>query len=346
MAMITLENIASRAGVTHVTVSRVLNGTYRAKRPDAVRRAHYIRQLASDLGYRPNTAARTIATGKFNAVGLVMSTHDSQSTVFGAMMRGIHDRLAADRIHLVATFLDDARLTSDDAVPRILGEIMVDGLLINYTHAIPPHMAELIDRYRLPAVWVNSKQAANCVYPDDEGAGYAATRLLLEAGHQRIMYLDLTAAVEDSAETHYSHTDRRAGYERAMREADHEPLAVVEARRLVFQKPVEQARQILSSDTRPTAIVGYCRHDAEALLLACVDLRLTMGRDLSLVIIEQSQPLIGPQIDTLLLPEFEVGHAAGEMLLARISDPNADQQARAISMDHKPGQTVCPVVSR
>ena len=67
-------------------------------------------------------------------------------------------------------------------MPRLLTEACSDGLLIDYTHAIPPALLALIERHRIPAVWINSRQPLDCVRPDDEAAGYDATRRLLERG--------------------------------------------------------------------------------------------------------------------------------------------------------------------
>ena len=300
-------------------------------------------EAARQLGYRTNSAASATSTGRFNAVGLLMSQQQHQSTVVGSMLRGLHDAFAARGIHLTVTFVDDEHLTSDEHLPKILSHAMVDGLLLNYTHGIPDRMVELVARHNLPTVWINSKQPANCVYPDDDGAGYQATKLLLEAGHQRILYLDLTAGVEDAGEIHYSHIDRRAGYERAMREATLEPFAVVSTRRLTHRLVTDEAARILAVEPRPTAVVGYCRHDCDALLRAGPKFGLSVGENLSMVIIEHLQPLTGPKVDTLILPEFHVGHAAASMLLDRLDNPSTDQPAMAIPMTHQFGETVLPI---
>ncbi len=339
---ITQKMIAAHLGISPQAVNFALG--HRADQVSHQTRDR-VRQAARELGYRTNSAAKAIAQGRFNAVGLLMSLHSHQSTVFGQMLRGIHEVLDEREMHLAVTFVDDRRLVGDDDLPKILGQSMVDGLLLNYTHHIPARMVELIDRHAIPAVWINSRQHANCVHPDDEGAGYQATRLLLDAGHRKITYTDFLASCEDSGEIHYSHPDRRAGYERAMREAGGEPLAIVSHARMSFEAPVNAAREMLAASNRPTAIVGYSANDAQAFVQAAASLGLRIGADLSLVVIEQMQSLVGPSIDTLLLPEYEVGHAAGTMLLARLDDPDGDQPPVAVPMKYQAGQTVCPVAA-
>lgn len=340
---VTQRQIAAQLGLSPQAVNFAL-GTRRDQVSAATRRR--VLAAARKLGYRTNAAASAVATGRFNAVGLVMSTHTSQSTVFGGMLRGIHDALDARGVHLAVHFIDDARLTSEHDLPKLFAQAMVDGLLLNYTHAIPASMAELIDRHRLPVVWINSRQPANCVYPDDAKAGYDATRLLLDAGHRRIVFMDFLAATEDAAEVHYSHPDRRAGYERAMREAGLEPLAVAKDQRARFTDLPDEAGRLLAVDRRPTAAVCYSRHDAQALMLAARSLGLRLGPDLSIVMIEYEQLMVGPLVDTMVLPEYEVGRAAADMLMARVADPGSDQPSVAIPMSHKPGETVSPLVPR
>ncbi len=333
--------IARQLGVSRQLVSKVLNGgRSSAGASDQTRRR--VLKTARRLGYRPNAAARTIATGKCNAVGLVLSTHDSQSTVFGKMMRGIHDRLAADQMHLVTTFLDDARLTSDDAVPRILGEIMVDGLLINYTHAVPPRMVELIAQHRIPSVWINSKQKRNCIYINDFAAAHEATRRLLALGHRRVLFLNTTLSVDaKTGEAHYSHADRRAGYDKAMHEAG------LEARVLTPSgwwqtDAISRARGLLSSPDRPSAVVAYSDLQADILMRAAETLGLTLGRDLSVICFSAAQNAVGPTVDTMLLPEAELGEAAVEQLLLAIAEPAAVLPPVALPMTYTAGETLGP----
>jgi LacI family transcriptional regulator len=333
------EKIAAELGLSRQAVNFALGRRSGQVSDETRRRVH---EAARRLGYRANAAARAMKTGRFNAVGLLMSRHHCQSTVFGQMLRGIHDVLDEQGVHLTITFVDDERLTSGEKLPKILRQAMVDGLLLNYTHGLPPGMVELIDRHHIPAVWVNSKQPFNCVRPDDEGAGYAATKLLLAKGHRLITYVDFTVALEDAGEPHYSRFDRRAGYERAMREAGHEPLAYVATRRLAYQRIVNAALELLDSPNRPSAIVCYAGGEAGAFLQACAARGLRLGPDLSLVMVESEVPLVGPKIDIMQLPEFEIGQAAARMLLQRC-ETSSDMPCEALALKHRPGETVSPV---
>ena len=177
---VTLAQVAEEAGVSIYTTSRVLNGGVRAVYLKAARRAEHIRQIARRVGYLPNAAASAVAKGRFNCVAVVESTQDYRSSFFGgAMLDGIHDALAERDMHVLVAKLPDAKLINEEFMPKILRELMADGLLLNYFCDIPPQLQELIDTQSMPAIWINSRQKADCVYPDDFDAACRATQHLL-----------------------------------------------------------------------------------------------------------------------------------------------------------------------
>jgi hypothetical protein len=55
------------------------------------------------------------------------------------------------------------------AMPRLLREWMVDGLLVAFNLSTPPGMIETIRRHNIPSIWLNSDQEIDCVRPNDEG---------------------------------------------------------------------------------------------------------------------------------------------------------------------------------
>ncbi len=334
---VTQKEIATFLGISPQAVNFALG--HRNKQVSLETRQRVI-EAARRLGYRTNAAARAVSTGSFNAIGMLMSQHHCQSTLFAQTLRGIYEGIEARGMHLTVTIIDDNRLTSGQHLPKILGETMVDGLLLNYTHDIPPQMVELIDRHQIPAVWLNSKRPENGVYPDDEAAGYAATRSLLAAGHRRISYLDLTAVLEKAHEWHYSRHDRRAGYARAMLEAGHEPLAFISPGPLLHMKIVEQATRLLQDASAPTAVVAYGSEEASAVVQACARLGLEVGQDVSLVTFGEDQPLVGPKIETYRSPQRRLGRAAADMLLARLDCGGQTMPSEALSFGVVPGLSV------
>jgi LacI family transcriptional regulator len=335
-------DIARRVGVSRQVVSKVLNGG-RSKAAASEETRKRIHRVAEQLGYRPNSAAQDLARGRFGHIGLLMSTHPERSALPHELLRGLHDGLAERQLHLTITMLDDARLTSDQEVPRILTHAMVDGLLVNYTHGIPPRMSELIAHYRIPCVWLNVKRPANAVYPDDIGAGAAATRRLLEAGHRRIAFVDFTYGAEPRFPAHYSVEDRRSGYEDCMRSAGLEPRLVRTPGLVRGPDGIAAARACLSRADRPTAIVAQSTRELDLLLAGARELGLKLPAELSLITcVGWGHQLPSLPLDALVVPEWELGSRAVAMLGEAITSPTTPQAPLAVPFVHQSGQSIAP----
>lgn len=338
---VTTRDIAKIVGVSARAVSAALNNTGGNVAVGPATRERIL-QVAQELGYRRNTAARSMRQGRFGAVGLLMSTHHFQSALFGGLLRGLHDELEPRNLHLAVTYVDDARLTSDAELPKILGQQMVDGFLLNYTHAIPPAMVELIRRHSIPSVWLNSKHSSNCVHIDDSGAACELIRRLIALGHRRIVYADFSASHERSRELHYSHHDRLAGCSRALSEAGASLVRVIPPRRIAGQDSLTQALAVLDDPQRPTAVVGYGFNEANVFVQAALTRGLGLGRDVSVACFNDAQVAHGPAIGTMILPEVEMGRAAAAMLVELLSAPSAMLAPVAVPMTWADGTTVGP----
>jgi DNA-binding LacI/PurR family transcriptional regulator len=300
----------------------VLNGKHRQARITAAC-AQRIRQIASEVGYRPNRAARATATGRFGHIALVMSTGRWSGSISPELLNGLQDELGRTEQHLIVSRVSDPRLTDADYVPRILRDWSCDGLLINYTISPPPRLSELLARHALPAVWLNQKFEADCVYPDDRDAGRRATEYLTKLGHRRIAYVDLALhGTRQVGGIHYSKEDRLAGY-----------LDVIEAAGLMPQlftgseapegERLAMLKSVLRSEASPTALLVYGHEDGRAVQLAACQAGLELGAELSLVTFGEKQ-FGEPQLmfANFLLPQAELARQSVRMLMKKISSPS------------------------
>ncbi len=334
--MITLHEIAERAGVTQMTVSRVLNGTYTAKRPTAVNRAERIRRLAQEMGYRPNTAAQATASGKFNSIAMVCGHGRTTSTLPQALLYGLTDALAEQKMQLVMSRLSDQALTDDQQLPLFLRQHTCDGLLLNYTHCIPEGTRELIEQYRIPSVWLNVKQSHDCVYPDDFSASRDATRWLIKQGHRRIVYAHLKLRTNNAVPDHYSVADRLAGYKAALQEACLPMQALLERDLETEEERVVRIRALLASDDRPTALLGYGTEPSAA-YMAAMQLGLRVPDDLQLVGIDNNLITLGGiPIPTVRVSAKALGQAAAAAVIAKVDQPDRKLPPLAVPFDPEP----------
>jgi DNA-binding LacI/PurR family transcriptional regulator len=317
--MVTLDSVAAAAGVSRDTVSRVLNGKTKEVWPTVIRRAARIRRIATEMGYRPHAAARAMSEGRFGTVALLLSTEAGRSTLPMTMLDGIHDALSRRGMNLMIAKLPDKKLTSEGFVPKVLREWMADGLLINYNRTIPERMIDLIEGHHVPAVWINCKRDADCVYPDDFGGGRTATEYLLKLGHRDIAYMEFSAGELELR--HYSEADRRAGYEEAMREAGLATRLFAPGADDGGAAELDLALRWLSRPRRPTAVVAYSHGAAVQHAAALTGLRVPA--DLSVVSFgEKSTRPLGRPETVALVPAGAVGERAVEMLLVKLKAPH------------------------
>ncbi len=210
---VTIEEIAKRAGVSPGTVSRVLNGLNKENRPAIARRSAKIRQIARELNYRPNHAARQMLRGRFDLIGFLNCGEPGFDWFPHQLLHGIHDTLYARNTRLVVTEIEGKKFNDPTYVPTFLRQATVDGLIVHPGTAETSPVTAFFDGDPLPAVYVNSKFPYQAVHPDDHAMAYDSTVRLIEAGHRNIGFY---RPVFPDQPTHYSIQDRVAGFEQAM----------------------------------------------------------------------------------------------------------------------------------
>jgi DNA-binding LacI/PurR family transcriptional regulator len=332
---VTLKDIAAHVRLTPTAVSYALRGSDQVA-PKTRRR---VRRAARELGYRPNSAARSLARGRHSCVALLQSTRGGRSTLGEGLLRGIHDELARRDFRLTIAYLPDERLTDPAFVPAILREWSADGLLINYTDHIARRMIELIERSRHPAVWVNTKGEHDCVYPDDLGAAVRLTRWLIGRGHRRIAYVDYGHFPSEMPEAHYSARDRRDGYLQALRQAGLSAFMVDDRARvphgvLRSHDWTAMVRQWLTGPQGATGALCYSPHEAGAALLTARDLGLRAGEDVDVgVFADEEMYFAGRLVPTMVCMRGALGRRSARMLLEKFSHARGPMDSLALPFE-------------
>jgi LacI family transcriptional regulator len=333
----TLDEIAKAAGVSRMTVSNVLNGKNKETWSSTAERAERIREIARELNYRPNAAAKAVVTGRFGGIGLLLSRNESSGTLFPSTFRAVREALGERDLHLTVGDLPDAQLTNEQFVPKILREWAADGLLINYIASIPPRMQELIDQHHIPSVWLNTRLEHNCVFPDDYAAAAQATQHLIELGHRRIAFL------QNAVSSHYSVQERENGYRKAMQSARLQPVVIGYQDTPQLPKAQEFSRSWLLGPDRPTAVVSYELNYALPVYCAAMQLGLQVPRDLSIITMHEKEASeYGVDLSTMLIPGAVMGNRAVEMIVERIKNPSVPLQSSAIAFTFTGGASCAP----
>jgi DNA-binding LacI/PurR family transcriptional regulator len=205
---LTLESVAAEAGVSRATVSRVVNGGNRVS-PGTQR---VVERAIQRLGYRPNRAARALATRRTDSVGLVIpepTQHVFADPFFPRLVRGINDVLAGDDLQLV--LLTPAASGGEERLARYLTGGHLDGVLLVSLHGQDPLPALLLDRDIPVVVGGRPPEGVPVSFVDVDNVGGArmAVRHLLDAGRRRIATLTGPLDMAPSA-------DRLEGYRAAL----------------------------------------------------------------------------------------------------------------------------------
>ncbi len=179
-----MSDVGRLAGVSHQTVSRVLNGSPRV-RPETRQR---VIAAMRELGYRPNSIARALATGRTKMLGVVgfdTTLYGPASVLFG-IERAAHEE---GYLMMVASLKALNRASVSDAIERLRVR-GVDGILV-----IAPDL-ESADAVRrtpsdvpLVAAEAGPADVLSVVAVDQYAGAVSATRHLLDLGHQTVWHI-------------------------------------------------------------------------------------------------------------------------------------------------------------
>lgn len=338
----TIRQIAEQCGLSLSTVSHVLGTRSEKFRPETRKR---VLDAARELGYRPNSSARAIRSGRFGCMALLKSAEKGgRSYLPELLLDGVSDELTDHHLHLVLAKLPDERLTSEGYVPKILSELLADGLLVNYQFDFPRKLLDLIDRHRLPSIWINVRHETDSVRPEDIDAARQATAYLLGLGHRRVAYVNYFG--QDRERAHYSMKDRFQGYSAAMRQAGLKPRNLAVARKASSDERLANASAWLSEPDRPTAVVAYAGRTLGPILLAAAARGIRVPQDLSLITFgDDIQNLLGVPVSHMAIPWYQIGRVAVDMLREKVRDPARVLPTRVLAQRLEEGATCAPPVA-
>lgn len=329
MVKITQQDIAKKLGISRIAVSYALSGSKEV----GEKTRQKVLKTANEMGYRINSAAQTIRTGRFNNLALLLSEDVFYSHLPNELLVGIEITAANANQHLSLARLPDIHLTDAEYVPKILREQSSDGLLINYQFHVPKKMRDLIKSNGIPAVWLNVKQKSDSVYPDEKQGGKMAVEYLLTKGFKRITYLDFSHGQQELSEKHYSAVDRAAGYEEAMQEAGLKPEIIRNPKTSVPRdERLPKIGSILQAKDCPQAFITYSASTSQPLLIAGLKSDLPVGTKAMPVVnfADNPEDFYGTNQPTLITPNREVGKQSVEMLLKGIKKSIYSQTSIAV----------------
>ncbi|HVL53263.1 MAG TPA: LacI family DNA-binding transcriptional regulator [Vitreimonas sp.] len=315
-----MTDVARRAGVSTMTVSRVINNSGYTSQATRVK----VERAIADLGYVPNALARQLRSKRSKTLALVIT--DITNPFFTSIARGAEDVARTHGFGVLFCNTDESE-AEEVAYVSMLIQRQVDGvLLVPASHS--SRSLRLLRERGVPVVVLDRRVSAprvDVVRGDSEGGAYELVKHLLGLGHRRI-------AVLAGARTVSTSVDRVAGYRRALAAAGLELDAdLIRYGGYHEAEGYEMARQVLALDQPPTAIFAAQNFIAAGTLVAAREAGVRVPDDLSLVAFDDLPTtwLTDPFLTVAAQPAYELGERAAELLFQRL-DGHGDRPARSI----------------
>jgi DNA-binding LacI/PurR family transcriptional regulator len=315
-AHVTIRDVALRAGVSHQTVSRVINNSERVA-PDTRTR---VLSAIQELDYRPNAIARDMARGR--TLTLACFAPNLTDYTFASLIEGAETEARRHGYLLFAASAPDPAAFGS-LLEQFISNQRTEGLLV-----INPYIDE---RYLLvpgntPVVFLGAcarDRQVSSVVLDERLAGWMAASHILELGHRRIAHIS-GPLLEDCA------LDRRAGYETALQSAGLPPGPAWEGD-WSATSGFEAVQAWLQGGATFTALFAQNDRMAIGAIRALRQAGKRVPQDVSVIGFDDI-PLASyfdPPLTTIRQDTFEMGRAAARLLLQAVEQPKAlPQQLR------------------
>jgi LacI family transcriptional regulator len=206
--MATIYQVSELAGVSLATVSRVVNKNARVSEKTAKK----VQDAMAELGYRPNSIARSLASNRTNSIGLLVS--ELHGPFFGSMMSGIETELRAQGKHTIIASGHSDEATEKDSIEFLINR-NCDSLIL-HVEAVSDEYLLALSKDKMPLVIINRLVPGledRCICLDNERGGYMATQSLIKKGHKNFAYISGPLWKKDAQ-------DRYHGHLRALHEAN------------------------------------------------------------------------------------------------------------------------------
>jgi len=326
-AKVKMDDVAREANVGRSTVSHVINNTDKKIRISAATRKR-VMQAVDKLGYRVHMGARSIAGKGLRCIGVLGFEDSRGNTAAGIRVSGIN-REAIDNDYFMAyAGLEKESLEDETYVPKLIREHLVDGLIVLQSDALPDHLHRKIERYDIPAVWMQYQRAVNSVWLDETPFGLDGTRYLIGLGHRRITFMDFSFTGD------FWSVARLTGYEQAMGEAGLETAKICQHTNRHNRQPI--IKSILSRQDKPTAILCNSISTVLPLMMIAKRMGLRVPEDLSVITIADTQQasLSAPKLTFWDNRDVEHGQLAAQMLFERIRNPGIDIPSQSLKLEN------------
>ncbi len=319
--MADIRDVAKRAGVAPITVSRCINNSGYCSEETRAR----VEVAVAELGFVPNRLASGLRSRRTETLALVLT--DITNPFSTTIARGVED-IASEAGYTVIFCNTDESVSKEKMYLQMLLEKRVDGILLVPAVGGLDSVA-LIKKQGTPIAVLDRRVPdlqTDVVRCDSEVGAYELTRLLLSLGHREIAILNGPKDVSTSE-------DRLAGYRRALTEAGIPTNSKHEYYGAFNQESgFEMTRKVLAEAQKPTALFAANNFIAFGALKALQELELRVPEDIAVVGFDDlpSALVTFPFLTVAAQPAYEIGRRAIEILLKKLDGGPSDQYQEVV----------------
>lgn len=317
---VNIYDIASAAGVTISTVSRVFN------RPEMIgeKTRKRVLEIADKLNYRPNALAGSLTSGRTMLIGLVLS--DIRNPSIASMARGIQD-IIQHKGFLPIICSTAGHVADEIELIREMSRRGIDGMIMTSSFGtVAPEVLEFLQKEaggNLPTAYMGPPTGipnVDSIGINADAGGRDAVEYLVSLGHRRIACLRASRGIAPRRWQAYIDTLEHHGIAFcADLTADEETN---------FEGGYTAMKSVLNCKERPTAVFAINDLMALGAVHACQDEGLRVPEDISIIGFDDipSARTSSPSLTTVSQPSYEMGQMAANWLLERIENPDSEER--------------------
>ena len=282
-------DIAKLAGVSKSTVSRYLNNGYVSKES-----GEKIKKVIEETGFRPQSFAKTLRTGKTNLIGVIVPKITTEAAP--RVVEGITEVLSPAGYDVL---IANTNLSVDKEIEylKIFKNKQVDGIIFLATKVTPKHI-EVMDKLTVPIVVVAQKiEGYPSVYHDDYNSSRDIVKYLASKGHKQIGFIGVYK--EDISVGYW----RKNGYLDGMKESSlkiqQENIKIGD---FSSESGYKYAKELMEQETRPTAIFAVTDNLALGAMEYLNEKGISIPEEVAVISIGDSK------IDRLVTPKLTSMH--------------------------------------
>lgn len=323
--MATIKDVASLAGVSVATVSRVINGENIVSEDTRIQ----VQKAVDALNYSPNLLGRNLRRLETKKIIVILNTISNQ--FYSRVVKGIEERARKDGYTVMVCMTHGDKELEADYL-KLLRSRLVDGAVFLTTETSENNLNELLAGFAVvqacePKPLFNTPTV--CI--DNEKAAFEATEFLINQGHEKIAFIG-------SEGIYTSASEREKGFRNVMKKHS---LLVKEGwiinEGFSFNSGIRAAKRLLALGELPTAV--FCISDslAAGVIKTLAEQGINTPADISVMGFDDTQlsGLYIPSITTTRQPQYELGFNAMSLLLKLIQGVDVEKPHEHLILPHQ-----------